>query len=502
MRMKQSALLLLLLTALLALTGAAADRQPGFSRTRWLEEQQAWGARTPENLVPENPQRLKAFLDRLAHTKPPSTGIPKGVVRVSGDILAPDGGIAQPETETEPFFAIDPENPKHLLAVYQEDRFPDEGCRNLTSAVSFDGGLTWQESLLPDQTVAAGGSFERTSDPWVAFGAGGRAYFASLGFNETTPLNGVYLSSSDDGGHTWGDPVAVHSTTQDFDDKEAVVVDNQDDSPYKGRVYVGWDSITSNRQQPELITYSDDGGHSFQSPATLSSQGANLGIVPLVGPGGIVHAVWLSYQGVQAFLMASHSTDGGRTWTAPSRISAVSAYGVDGSRTGEGLPSAAIDASTGTLYVVWQDGRFTPGTDQVVLSRSTDGGETWSAPVRVSDGLNDAPNFTPAVAVSPEGWVGVSYYSMRNNPAHVLVDEYLSVSKTGGQTFAKGQRLTASSWDLRFAATSDGFFLGDYQGIATSAKTFYPLWIGTFSASHLDPPARQPDTYTRAIKVR
>src|SRR5215467_3242070 len=147
--MKKLPLLFLLVPALLALAAWAADRQPGFSRTRWLEEQQAWGARTSENLVPENPQRLKAFLDQLARTKPPSTGIPKGVIRVSGDILAPDGGIAQAETETEPFFAIDPENPKHLLAVYQEDRFPDEGCRSLTSAVSFNGGATWQESLLP-----------------------------------------------------------------------------------------------------------------------------------------------------------------------------------------------------------------------------------------------------------------------------------------------------------------------------------------------------------------
>jgi len=500
--MKQLVLLLLLLTALLTLTGAAADRQPGFSRTRWLEEQQAWGARTSENLVPENPRRLKAFLDRIAHTKPPSTGIPKGVIRVSGDILAPDGGLAQPETETEPFFAIDPENPKHLLAVYQEDRFPDEGCRNLTSAVSFNGGLTWQESLLPDLTVAAGGSFERTSDPWVAFGTGGRAYFASLGFNESSLLNGVYLSSSDDGGRTWGDPVAVHSGTTFFDDKEAVVVDNRDDSPYKGRVYVGWDSITSNRQQPELITYSDDGGQTFQPPATLTSQGSSIGIVPLVGPGGIVHAIWLNYLGLQPSLLASHSTDGGRTWSPPVRISTVDALGVEGSRTGEGLPAAAIDGSNGTLYVVWEDGRLTSGTDQIVLSRSTDDGQTWSPPQRVSDGSGAAANFTPAVAVTPEGWVGVSYYSLRNSLSNVLVDEYLSVSKTGGQTFAKGQRLTASSWDLRFAATSRGFFLGDYQGLAASAKTFYPLWVGTFGVSRLDPPARQPDVFTRAIKTQ
>src|SRR5215467_4178738 len=106
--MKKLPLLFLLVPALLALAAWAADRQPGFSRSRWLEEQQAWGARTSENLVPESPQRLKAFLDQLAHTKPPSTGIPKGVIRVSGDILSPDSGsVAQAETETEPFFAFD-----------------------------------------------------------------------------------------------------------------------------------------------------------------------------------------------------------------------------------------------------------------------------------------------------------------------------------------------------------------------------------------------------------
>ena len=53
---------------------------------------------------------------------------------------------------------------------------------------------------------------------------------------------------------------------------------------------------------------------------------------------------------------------------------------------------------------------------------------------------------TAAVAVSPEGWVGVSYYSLRNNPSRILVDEYLSVSKDGGQQFAKSLRVTATSW--------------------------------------------------------
>ncbi len=510
--MKKPVLLLLLLVSVLfALGGQAVDRQPqtGFSRTRWLEEQMERGARTPDNLVPGDPRRFAAFLDQLAKPRPPATGIPKGVVRVSQDILSPDGGSAQPETETEPFLAVDPENPKHLIASYQEDRFPnDGGCRILTAAVSFNGGATWQESLLPGLTVAGGGSYERTSDPWVAFGPGGRAYFAALGVDETRPRNGVYLSSSDDGGLTWSDPVAVHSgnSTQSFDDKEAVVVDTRDDSPYKGRVYVGWDMITISGQA-ELITYSDDGGSSFQPAVTLTAQGASLGIIPLVGPGGIVHAVWLNFRlnliGERLItLQASHSTDGGQTWSAPVTISTVRASGVAGSRTAAGLPSAVVDGRTGALYVVWQDESFTASTDQVVLSRSTDGGQTWSLPIRVSDGPGDAPNFTPAVAVTPEGWVGVSYYSLRNNPSHVLVDEYLSVSKNGGLSFAKSLRVTATSSDLRFAATSNGFFLGDYQGLVTSSRTFYPLWIGTYSPSRLDPSVRQPDIFTRALKVR
>jgi hypothetical protein len=501
--MKKLTLLLAIVPALLSLNGrSTASGEPAFSRARWLEEQQAWGARVPENLVPENPRRVKAFLDRIAATRPPRGGIPKGVTRLSADLLGPIPGPAQGETETEPFFAVDAENPAHLLAGYQEDRFLDDGCRSLTSTVSFNGGRTWQESLIPKVAVATEGPYERTSDPWVTFGPGGRAYFVSLGFNETSAPNGVYVSASDDGGVTWGDPVAVHSGTQTFDDKEAIVVDTRDDSPYKGRVYVGWDSILATQEQPELISSSDDGGHTFAPPVQVTNEGVSIGIVPLVGPGGILHAVWLNFGFRAITLRAAHSTDGGRTWSAPVEISQVDAAGVSGSRTGAGIPAAAIDARSGALYAVWQDSRFTPGTDQVVLSRSLDGGETWSDPQKISDGPGSAANFTPAVAVSPEGWVGVSYYSFRNNKAGILVDEYLAVSKTQGQSFAKSLRVSPASWDLRYAATSEGFFLGDYQGLAATSKTFYPLWIATYAPSRGNPLIRQPDVFTRAMKVR
>jgi hypothetical protein len=46
-------------------------------------------------------------------------------------------------------------------------------------------------------------------------------------------------------------------------------------------------------------------------------------------------------------------------------------------------PAAAIDPETGDLYVVWEDARFS-GSDETVITRSTDGGATWSTPKRVN----------------------------------------------------------------------------------------------------------------------
>ena len=52
--------------------------------------------------------------------------------------------------------------------------------------------------------------------------------------------------------------------------------------------------------------------------------------------------------------------------------------------------------------------------DGIALSRSTDGGLTWSAPVRV----NRDPSvqaFSPTVTVRDDGTIGVTYYDFRNN---------------------------------------------------------------------------------------
>jgi hypothetical protein len=214
--------------------------------------------------------------------------------------------------------------------------------------------------------------------------------------------------------------------------------------------------------------------------------------------------VWTQFSGARfdtLELLAARSDDGGETWSAPVRIDQIFPAGIEQMRTGEGLAAAAVDPRNGTLYVVWQDARNDGATDQILLSRSTDGGASWTSPVVVSDGPADAGSFTPAVAVDGAGRVGVAYQSLRNDPdRHLLVDEYLALSGNGGASFAASRRLSSTSWDAASAAFSRGYFLGDYQGLAAGKRLFHALFVATFRPSNVRPGGRQPDVFTASLR--
>jgi hypothetical protein len=120
--------------------------------------------------------------------------------------------------ESEPYIAVNPRNPDNLIAVYHEDRYPNDGANGVLAATSFDGGRTWQVPELQGQpffsrcaggTEANGGNFEKASDPYVAFGPDGTAYFAAISWNASGPEEAQFVSTSADGGRTWRRPVAA-----------------------------------------------------------------------------------------------------------------------------------------------------------------------------------------------------------------------------------------------------------------------------------------------------
>ena len=480
---------------------ARADEAEEFSRSAWIEHNRQRGVAFSGGVIPRGDWRPSIHDEAFVPLAKISVAKAKKPRRISRDLLDMENH-PQPGTQAEPYLHVNPANFKHLIAGWQENRYEDGGAQALNVAVSFNGGRTWTESVLPGLTLVSGGPWERASDPWVEFGPDGYVFFASLLINDSNPDNAIAVSRSTDGGRTWEDPVEVASSTVDFNDKEALTVDTYPDSPYRGRVYVAWDINVSDATgqnvigQDLVVARSEDRGETYKNPRLVRSGSDNIGAIPRVGPDGTVYVVWSGRRGNDTwFLYSSRSRNGGRRWSSPRIIGILGTVGVPDIRSGDILPSFTIDPRTGDQYLVWQDSRWS-GVDQITLMYSRDNGQTWSDPQLVSASPPDAATFTTSVAVNGLGQVAVSYYSLENDPARAfLVDRYLRISNDGGESFGPAIRATRRTFDIRFAAVARGYFLGDYVGLAGTDKQFHLLWVDTRRSSSIAG-GKQPDVWT------
>src|SRR5262249_16619858 len=168
-------------------------------------------------------------------------------------------------------------------------------------------------------------------------------------------------------------------------------------------------------------------------------------------------------------------------------------------RTGWGLPFPAVDPRTGELYLAYEGTDFTGGAyNQIQLVHSTDGGRTWSAPVRVNRATG-TPAFTPSIAATDDGDVGVTYYDLRTlqpgNTTTLPTSTWLTVSPRGGQRFGHEQQI-APVFDHLLAPNAGGFFLGDYQSLTTFHDQFRALFVTT----NADQPDNRTDVWYAQVR--
>jgi hypothetical protein len=310
------------------------------------------------------------------------------------------------DSQTEPWVDVNPSNADNVVGMFQEDRWSTGGARNLVLATSFDGGQTWQNIPLQGIALVAGGEFQRVTDPWVSFAQGSRVYATSLAFDDTGPDNAIFVHTSTDGGLTWPQTAEVirDNDFAFFNDKQALVADDYTSSPFSGNVYVTWDRLidksgnpfAGNFTGPALFSRSADGGKTFSTPQVIFDTGINeqtIGNVPAVLPNGtiVVAGTFFENKGISAeknhaLFFVTRSTNGGLTWSQPALVLDEQAAVVRGIRSGDTVPILAVDRRTGKLYAVWQDVRFSGGKrTDILLISSTDGGVHWSAPVKVND---------------------------------------------------------------------------------------------------------------------
>lgn len=405
----------------------------------------------------------------------------------------PTPGPSEPKTQIEPDIAVDPHNPDVLTAVFQQGRFPGGGSAAPGFATTHDGGRSWVHGSLPKLTYVTGGPYGRASDPVVTVGPDGTVYAETLALTFKKCVSAVVVQRSTDGGLHFSRPVVIH---QDNDcnvtnDKNWITVDTFPGSPHYGRIYAAWDrfqlfpSAPLGFISPILLKYSDDGGRTWSRLSHVSRRKATgIGVLPLVQPNGDLTLVWDHYGETFDQMVSQTSTDGGQTFATPVKIGACACTEPPDLRTG-GLPSANVDPVTGYLYATWQSTEFrSDGLNDIVLSRSVDGGKSWGPVRRITPPSEDIAldQFTPDVAAYG-GAVYVIYgsRSARNGWSNFVRERYV-LSTDNGQSFAGGIALGRRT-NLRYAALvypSRTKFLGDYVGLAASGKGAHPVWERAF----------------------
>jgi hypothetical protein len=390
--------------------------------------------------------------------------------------------------EVEPYVAINPMNPANVIGVWQQDRYTTGAARGLMTGVSFDGGNTWTLRPIP-WSVCSGGEFQRATDPWVTFSPDGTAHQVALGVSgesfTSSGVSAILASRSTDGGLTWSAPLTLirDEGADFFNDKEAITAD-----PTDARfVYAIWDRLRANVNGPTLFTRSTDGGLTWEPARTIfvpPGSGQTIGNVIRVLPDGTLVNLFTQILGPVNSLQVIRSTDRGLSWSAPIQITVQASLGArdpDGGtpiRDGSIIPQISAGPD-GSLVVVWQDARFTGVRDAVALSRSTDGGFTWSTPVRVNP-VPTVAAFTPQVHVRADGMIGVTYYDLRSNTpslATLPTDFWLARSRDGIEWT---ETRISGPFDLMFAPRAGGaLFLGDYTGLDATGSTFLPFFART-----------------------
>ncbi len=292
-----------------------------------------------------------------------------------------------------------------------------------------------------------------------------------------------------DGGRTWGDAVALITDTRPFfNDKNAITAD-----PFDARfAYAVWDRLRESGGGPAMFSRTTDGGATWEPARTLFDPGATAqtigNLVVVTTAGALVNVAVRLDEPAGAprtsSVIALRSVDRGATWSGPVTVASHLAIGARDPETGATIRDGAIlhSAAAGPgemLHVVWQDSRFSGGArDAIAYSRSSDGGLTWSAPVRVNPDPAVAA-FTPVVQALADGTVGVTYFDLRDNTADraTLPAGLWLARSSDGVTWTEAR--LAGPFDLATAPNAGGLFLGDYMGLAGSGPAFLSLYVRT-----------------------
>ena len=346
--------------------------------------------------------------------------------------------------------------------------------------VTTDGGASWKgnDSCTGSPIKYHGG------DPGISIAPNGTFILTRLG---RSPFVGLYSHYSTDNGQTWSAQKVIST-----DDLERATLESNEftGTPGYGRTFAAW--IKFAYPFPMMVATTDNDAQSWSVPKQLnnpSSRSAGGDIT--IGPGGEVYICWAGVTDVSPFkeilVGFASSTNGGTDWSVTEN--AFPMNGITGVMTKKdsirvnGLPSIAVDGTNGPrknwIYIVTGQKNLAPaGTDpDIVLNRSTDGGKTWSAGIRVNqDAVNNGKiQYFPTAHVDKDGTLNVIFYDDRNTTSD-SVGVFIARSNDGGNSFREYEISDHNFKPEPIGGLGQGY-QGDNIDITSTDTHLWPVWM-------------------------
>lgn len=338
---------------------------------------------------------------------------------------------------------------------------------------TMDGGKTWENKILVSDEFGVWG------DPCIVFDPNGNCFFLHLSFPPQGKfIDRIVCQKSTNGGIEFANPGTYTGLNLPKGEDKAWLCA---DWTRHNNLYITWtqfDKYASKNPDDHsniMFSCSTNSGESWSNSKRINEISGDCldssltveGAVPCTGPGGEVYVTWSGPAGI----VFNRSTDAGQTWMNKDipvceQIGGWD-YDIEGIYRCNGMPVTGCDVSNGpyrgNIYVNFSDQRNGASDIDVYLTKSTDGGNTWSKPKRVNDDAfgNSRQQFMSWMYVDPvTGAVNILFYDRRNYD-DTQTDVYLARSIDGGNTFSN-IKISESPF-----IPAKKIFFGDYIGICS-----------------------------------
>lgn len=397
--------------------------------------------------------------------------------------------------EGEPYIAVNPLDPSDRIAAWM-----DATRATVDTAYTTNGGRTWKTSIPRGIDRCTGNheaAWEASGDPWISFSSDGRAYLSTLTWAHfATPpfeeyVSVVHVQTSTDGGRRWSRPVLLGGPDS-VSDKPMVLAD-----PYRPRrAYEIWRNqafgmpVGARGRTRLYFARTTNRGKTWSRPITIAraSRKAFFGNPQLsvLRNGTLVATSSLANPTGATNLLAWRSTDHGRHWRGP-RLIRTAPDGTLAPICGQQVAGAGTSAAQGqqtvlngrSVVLVSSDGpAAAAGTGKLMLSRSNDAGKTWRTRTILR---SSKPVLLASIAAGRHDSLGLLWDQIDSQHVDCATQTIpatarFAVSTHAGKRWSTPVTLGAKRWNLasglRGSGGFSGYFVGDYQALASLPKGF------------------------------